>query len=304
MFTLSGESLFLSSEISSPAEEKSCSHGTDIAAKDPSCEAEGPTTSGSKSQGPNSCSVYAAPPSVVDQPEVVRAAELAIAHQRVDEVRIQADAACIAAENAERDLQQLSIDDQKPFSSAHYYNPIAAQNVADWLFRPRRMFEQPGFRSTLSVDLDLFHGKSLEWFSWIDVFRALVHATVNSPGERLALLKRYLRGNCLDVIYGLGGGEPAYMEALTRLKQTCGRRDVLRAAHLQAMGQLEIKQDPATLKRFAEKVRTHFFNLSRIDETSTADELMNAKLITHKITETLFVTEISLKEKMALVILL
>ncbi|KAK4037481.1 hypothetical protein OUZ56_029514 [Daphnia magna] len=41
MFTLSGESLFLSSEISSPAEEKSCSHGTDIAAKDPSCEAEG-----------------------------------------------------------------------------------------------------------------------------------------------------------------------------------------------------------------------------------------------------------------------
>ena len=31
MLTLSGESLFLSSETSSPAEEKSCSHGTDVA---------------------------------------------------------------------------------------------------------------------------------------------------------------------------------------------------------------------------------------------------------------------------------
>ncbi|KZS09748.1 Uncharacterized protein APZ42_025957 [Daphnia magna] len=75
----------------------------------------------------------------------------------------------------------------------------------------------------VSVDLDLFHGKSLEWLSWIDLFRALVHDTANTPGKKLGLLKRYLRGNCLDVIYGLGGGERAYMEALTRLKQTCGR---------------------------------------------------------------------------------
>ncbi|KAI9555030.1 hypothetical protein GHT06_020327 [Daphnia sinensis] len=84
---------------------------------------------------------------------------------------------------------------------------------------------QRKFRSTVAVELDVFHGKSLEWFTWIDLFRALVHDTANTPGEKLAVLKRYLRGNCLDVIYGLGGGEPAYMEALTRLKQTCGRRD-------------------------------------------------------------------------------
>ncbi|XP_057380659.1 uncharacterized protein LOC130703054 [Daphnia carinata] len=45
------------------------------------------------------------------------------------------------------------------------------------------------------------------------------------------------------------------MEALTRLKQACGRRDVMRAAHLQALDQLEIRQDPATLKRFAERGR-------------------------------------------------
>ncbi|KAI9553692.1 hypothetical protein GHT06_021620 [Daphnia sinensis] len=98
---------------------------------------------------------------------------------------------------------------------------IAAQPV--YSLAPSLIGERPEFRSTVAVELDVFHGRSLEWFTWIDLFRVLVHDTANTPGEKLAVLKRYLRGNCLDVIYGLGGGEPAYMQALTRLKQTCGR---------------------------------------------------------------------------------
>lgn len=47
----------------------------------------------------------------LNQPEIARAAELAIANQRVDEARIEADAARIAAEEAEIDLQKLIIDD-------------------------------------------------------------------------------------------------------------------------------------------------------------------------------------------------
>ncbi|KAK4021774.1 hypothetical protein OUZ56_003683 [Daphnia magna] len=54
-------------------------------------------------------------------------------------------------------------------------------------------------------------------------------------------------------------------------RQTCGSQEVMRAPHLQALDQLEIKQDPATLKQFTEKVQIHFFDLSRIGETSTAD---------------------------------
>ncbi|XP_046632671.1 uncharacterized protein LOC124312218 [Daphnia pulicaria] len=126
-------------------------------------------------------------------------------------------------------------------------------------------------RSSVSAELESFEGKALEWFSWIDLFRALVHDTPKSAGEKLALLKRYLRGDCLDLVYGLGGGEPAYIEALVRLKQTCGRRDVMRAAHHQAIGKLEPKQDPGSFKRFAERIRTHLFDLSRIGETGTTD---------------------------------
>ena len=45
----------------------------------------------------------------------------------------------------------------------------------------------------------------------------------------------------------------------------------MRAAHHQAIKRLEPKQDPASFKRFAERIRTHLFDLSRIGETGTTD---------------------------------
>jgi hypothetical protein len=103
------------------------------------------------------------------------------------------------------------------------------------------------------------------------LFRALVHDTPKSAGEKLALLKRHLRGDCLDLVYGLGGGESTYKEALVRLMQNYGRRDVMRAARHEAIRKLEPKQDPGAFKRFAERIRTHLFDLNRIGETGTTD---------------------------------
>jgi hypothetical protein len=126
-------------------------------------------------------------------------------------------------------------------------------------------------RSSVSVDLEVYQGRTLDWFVWIDIFKTLVHDTPKSPAEKLAILKRFLRGDCLNAIQGLGGGEAAYMEALVRLKQSCGRRDVMRSAHIQAINKLEFKQDPTTFKRYAERIQSRFFDLTRIGETSTAD---------------------------------
>ena len=120
-------------------------------------------------------------------------------------------------------------------------------------------------RSTIKAGLSDFHGQALEWFTWIDLFRALVHDTARAPAEKLAILRRHLRGECADVVHGLGGGETAYIEALTRLKETYGRRDVMRSAILQELEKLEIgKQDPSSFRRFAEKTRTYLFDLDRI----------------------------------------
>ena len=126
-------------------------------------------------------------------------------------------------------------------------------------------------RSAVSAKLDVFHGKALEWFAWIDLFHALVHDTPKTAGEKLALLKHYLKGECLDVVYGLGGGESAYKQALVRLKEAYGRRDVMRAAHIAAIERLEFKNEPRVFKRFAERVRTHLFDLSRIGDASSTD---------------------------------
>lgn len=222
-----------------------------------------------------------------------RTEEYAAAQRRAGEARLQ-------VEEAERALNAFSIADEDHHSSVSHQGPIAPPNPRvpipqlppgipgrripysslaapdDWIDHYSRGSLLPvthphGTRSSISADLEVYHGKALDWFPWIDVFKALVHDTPKSAGEKLALLKRYVRGDCQDIIYGLGGGEPAYIEALVRLKQTCGRRDVMRAAHVQAMDKLELKQDPRSFKRFAERIRTHLFDLTRIGETSTVD---------------------------------
>lgn len=131
---------------------------------------------------------------------------------------------------------------------------------------------EPENRSSVKIELEVFSGKSLDWFWWVDLFHALVHQSSRSPAEKLAILKRQLQDDAADVVYGLVGGEEAYKEALFRLKENFGRRDVMRAAHQQALERLEMpKGDPKAFRRFAERARTHLFDLSRIGETNHSD---------------------------------
>lgn len=105
--------------------------------------------------------------------------------------------------------------------------------------------------SAVRVELPAFSGRALDWFGWIDLFYALVHQTSKYPAEKLAILKERVRNSpAEDLVYGLGGGEAAYKEALRRMKQRFGRRDVIRAAHLQALEKMEFpKGDPASFLR-------------------------------------------------------
>ena len=65
-----------------------------------------------------------------------------------------------------------------------------------------------------------------------------------------------VRSETADMVYGLGGGEGAYKDALRRLKAICGSRSVMRAVHLEALNREEApKGDPASFRRYAEKVR-------------------------------------------------
>uniref|UniRef100_A0A5S6R0D0 Uncharacterized protein n=1 Tax=Trichuris muris TaxID=70415 RepID=A0A5S6R0D0_TRIMR len=101
--------------------------------------------------------------------------------------------------------------------------------------------------------MEPYDGTASNWFGWIDLFKALIHDTAMSPGEKLAVLHSSLTGDCRDLVYPLGGGEEAYKEALRCPKASCGRRDVIRAAHLQALDKLDPGKSPSQLKRFTER---------------------------------------------------
>ena len=86
--------------------------------------------------------------------------------------------------------------------------------------------------SAVRIELPVFSCRSLDWFCRIDLLYALVQNTPKPAGERLAILKERLRcTSAEELVYGLGGGELAYKETFSRLKQKCGRRDVMKAAH-------------------------------------------------------------------------
>jgi len=126
--------------------------------------------------------------------------------------------------------------------------------------------------SSVKVKLEPFSGQSLEWFTWIDQFRSLVHLTSMEPGEKLALLHSFVTFDAKYCIAGLGGSEAAYKQALRRLFQTYGRRGVMRVSIRVALSELKLSHDdPTSYQRYADRTRNYLFDLSRIGETCPSD---------------------------------
>ncbi len=171
-----------------------------------------------------------------------REAALAEAQARADQAAKDAERARQEAEEAQLALQRLNLEEDRMSSVSQRQpnpNPLATDlrlrqrklNMStnseapdDWIDRYAAGLLRPNIgsssRSSVKTELEAYTGKSLDWFEWIDLFRALVHDTGKFPGEKLAILKRHLKGDCANLVHGLGGGEPAYIEALVRLKQS------------------------------------------------------------------------------------
>ena len=222
------------------------------------------------------------------QDQIARRQALETAYQRLRDLREEVK----AAEQAIIDLggEVLSTDGSevhpndsvsnigdKPTKKIGYFQADSPQAPDAWIDVYLAGKEQPhgqekGGKSSVTVQLEVYSGRALDWFAWISMWFALVHITRKTASEKLAILKNYLKGDLADIVYGHGGGESGYKEALQRLRSTCGNRTVIRAAHLQALDRMDApKNDPQSFKRFAERVRTHLFNLSTIGESGHAD---------------------------------
>lgn len=90
-----------------------------------------------------------------------------------------------------------------------------------------------------------------------------------NPDEKLDLLHWSLKGDARYRVSGLGGGETTYKQALQGLQKAYGRGGMKRAS-LRA-GLKLLPDDPAKFQRFADRVHTYLFDLSRIQETASQD---------------------------------
>ena len=52
-------------------------------------------------------------------------------------------------------------------------------------------------------------GRAVDWFELIELFHALGYRASKFPGEKLSILKGNVRGETVDIVYGLDGGEDA-----------------------------------------------------------------------------------------------
>lgn len=226
---------------------------------------------------------------IVETPEeITRRQALQAAEQRLRDARVELEEAekayvDLGGQITPQDGSEIGPSDSasqigaRPIHKFEHY-PIGPALPADaWIETYLAGQEKPfvreeGDRSSVTVQLEVYSGRALDWFSWIGMFYALVHIARKTASEKLAILKNYLKGDLADIVHGHGGGEQGYKEALQRLKSTCGNRTVIHAAHLQALDRMEApRNDPQSFKRFAERVRTHVFNLATIGESGHVD---------------------------------
>jgi hypothetical protein len=69
-----------------------------------------------------------------------------------------------------------------------------------------------GDESSVTIQLEVYSGRALDWFAWISMWYALVHIPSKKASEKLPILKNLLKGDLSDIVYGHGDGESGYKE--------------------------------------------------------------------------------------------
>ncbi|KAK4017895.1 hypothetical protein OUZ56_033877 [Daphnia magna] len=172
-----------------------------------------------------------APINIPDEGFRRRAEGLETAKKRVDEARAE-------AEKAERVLNALTLQDEDHHSSVSHQRPVqppdAGMGPQDTL-RKTGLAIPPGVRTPPLLDASSVPDEWIDHYSRSSLppvvssrssrssvsvdLEALVHDTPKSPAEKLAVLKRYKRGDCLDA------GYQAYFGGLFQAKSKADKRN-------------------------------------------------------------------------------
>ncbi|XP_076230305.1 uncharacterized protein LOC143176843, partial [Nomia melanderi] len=110
------------------------------------------------------------------------------------------------------------------------------------------------------IEIKPYNGDPIEWHSFHDTFKTLVHDNPDLPAvQKFHLLKNALRGEIVSVISALNASEPNYLVAWDLLQKRCNKPRQIVHAHLKALFELAevTRETPANLRFLAEQAQMH-----------------------------------------------
>ncbi|CAK9826235.1 hypothetical protein ANTRET_LOCUS4116, partial [Anthophora retusa] len=122
------------------------------------------------------------------------------------------------------------------------------------------------------IEIKPYEGNPLEWHSFHDTFKSLVHDNQDLPAvQKFHLLKNALRGEITSVISSLSASEPNYHVAWDLLQKRCNKPRQIIQSHLKALFELpETTRDTSSsLRSLAERAQMHVSALATLGQPVT-----------------------------------
>ncbi|XP_076230308.1 uncharacterized protein LOC116434332 [Nomia melanderi] len=119
------------------------------------------------------------------------------------------------------------------------------------------------------IEIKPYDGNPIEWHSFHDTFKTLVHDNLDLPAvQKFHLLKNALRGEIASVITSLNASEPNYRVAWDLLQRRCNRPRQIVQSHLKTLFELpEVTRDaPSSLRSLAEQAQMHVNALATLGQ--------------------------------------
>ncbi|XP_033339833.2 uncharacterized protein LOC117228236 [Megalopta genalis] len=126
------------------------------------------------------------------------------------------------------------------------------------------------------IQIKPFDGSYVEWNSFFDMFKGLVHENESLPTvHKFHLLKSYLRGDAATVIAALNATEDNYSVAWNLLQKRFDNPRKTVQAHVRALFELpEVSRGcPSALRVLADRVEMHINALRSLDQTIGCHEM-------------------------------
>lgn len=119
------------------------------------------------------------------------------------------------------------------------------------------------------IEIRPFDGNPIEWHSFHDTFKTLVHDNDELPAvQKFHLLKNSLRSEVASVIASLNASEQNYWVAWDLLQKRCNKPRQIVQAHLKSLVDLsEISRDtPVNLRTLSEQAQMHVKALAALNQ--------------------------------------